>query len=76
MTPPVTLYSVVKFAMKKFKCNSYLMQKDIFPQNALDIGILDKYNPVYWYFRRIEKNLYKVATVIGCMSKANKEYLQ
>lgn len=75
MTPPVTLYSVVKFAMKKFKCNSYLMQKDIFPQNALDIGILDKYNPVYWYFRRIEKNLYKVATVIGCMSKANKEYL-
>lgn len=75
MTPPVTLYSVVKFAMKKFKCNSYLMQKDIFPQNALDIGILDKYNPAYWYFRRIEKKLYKVATVIGCMSKANKEYL-
>ena len=75
MSPPVTLYSVVKFAMKKFKCNSYLMQKDIFPQNALDIGIFDKYNPAYWYFRRTEKNLYKVATVIGCMSKSNKEYL-
>lgn len=75
MTPPVTMYSVVKFAMKKFKCNSYLMQKDIFPQNALDLGILDKYNPVYWYFRRIEKKLYKVATVIGCMSLANKKYL-
>lgn len=75
MAPPITMYSVAKFAMKKFNCISYLMQKDIFPQNALDLGILNKSNPAYWYFRNIEKKLYKTVTVIGCMSNGNKEYL-
>lgn len=75
MAPPITMYSVAKFAMKKFNCISYLMQKDIFPQNALDLGILNKSNPAYWYFRNIEKKLYKTVTVIGCMSNGNKKYL-
>ena len=55
MAPPITMYSVAKFAMDKFNCISYLMQKDIFPQNALDLGILNKSNPAYWYFRIKEK---------------------
>lgn len=75
MSPPVTLYSVVQFAMKKYNCISYLMQKDIFPQNALDLGLMTKMNPSYWYFKHKEKELYKTSTVIGCMSNANKEYL-
>ena len=33
---------VIKYCKKKFKCKSYLMQKDIFPQNAIDIGVLKK----------------------------------
>ncbi len=75
MAPPVTMYSVIKFAMDKFKCISYLMQKDIFPQNALDLEMLSKRNPAYWYFRSVEKKLYKTATIIGCMSDENKKYL-
>lgn len=75
MSPPVTMYSVVNFAMKKYNCFSYLMQKDIFPQNAVDLKIMTKYNPAYWYFRHKEKELYKISTVIGCMSDKNKEYL-
>ena len=75
MSPPVTMYSVVKYAMKKYNCFSYLMQKDIFPQNAVDLKIMTKQNPAYWYFRHKEKELYKISTVIGCMSKKNKEYL-
>ena len=75
MSPPVTMYSVVNFAMKKYNCFSYLMQKDIFPQNAVDLKIMTKYNPAYWYFRHKEKELYKISTVIGCMSEKNKEYL-
>lgn len=76
MAPPVTICSVVKYAMKKFNAKSYLMQKDIFPQNALDLKILSKRNPIYWYFRYKEKMLYKIATKIGCMSKGNIEYLK
>ena len=75
MSPPVTMYSVVNFAMKKYNCFSYLMQKDIFPQNAVDLKIMTKCNPAYWYFRHKEKELYKISTVIGCMSEKNKEYL-
>lgn len=73
--PPVTLTKVVKYAMKRFKCISYLMQKDIFPQNAVDIGILKKWNPAYWYFKLKEKEIYKISTKIGCMSQGNIDYL-
>lgn len=75
MAPPVTLGSVVKFAMKKYNAKSYLMQKDIFPQNSLDLGIMSKKNPMYYYFKQKEKITYKVASVIGCMSEGNIEYL-
>lgn len=75
MSQPVTIAKTVKYAMKRYKCPSYLMMKDIFPQNAVDIGIIKKSNPIYWYFRFKEKQLYKIATTIGCMSKQNIKYL-
>ena len=46
-SPPLTLYKVVKWAMKKYKAKSYLMMKDIFPQNGVDIGLYTKKSPVY-----------------------------
>lgn len=75
MAPPVTLGNVVKYAMKKYNAKSYLMQKDIFPQNSLDLEIMSKRNPIYYYFRYKEKKLYDIASVIGCMSNRNIEYL-
>ena len=75
-TPPVTIYGVVKWAMKKFKCKSYLMQKDIFPQNGVDIGLYSKKHPAYIYFRWQEKKLYKASSIIGCMSQGNIDYLK
>lgn len=76
MAPPVTLAKVVRYAMKKYNAKSYLMQKDIFPENAVDIGILKKWNPIYYYFRYKEKQMYKIATKIGCMSCGNIEYIK
>lgn len=75
MAPPVTLGNVVKYAMKKYNAKSYLMQKDIFPQNSLDLGILSKKNPMYYYFKHKEKVMYKAASKIGCMSQGNIDYL-
>lgn len=75
MSQPVTIAKTVKWAMKKYKCPSYLMMKDIFPQNGIDIGIMKRNSPITLYFKLQEKKLYKTATTIGCMSKMNKEYL-
>jgi glycosyltransferase involved in cell wall biosynthesis len=74
-SPPVTIVDVVNWAMKYFKCPSYLMLKDIFPQNAVDIGIMKTNSIVYRYFKQKEKKLYHIATTIGCMSNGNKEYI-
>lgn len=37
--------------------------------------MFSKRNPIYWYFRLREKQLYRNSDVIGCMSEANVEYL-
>lgn len=73
--PPVTNASLVKWAKKKFHCPSYLMLKDIFPQNAIDIGIMKSNSPIFKFFKYKEKELYESADIIGCMSKANIQYI-
>ncbi len=74
-TPPVTFSKVVNFVRKRDGAKSYLLLKDIFPQNAVDLGIFSKRNPIYKYFRRKEENLYRLSDFIGCMSQANVDYL-
>lgn len=74
-TPPITFNSLIKKLKVKYNCMTYLMLKDIFPQNAVDLGIFKKRSLFYNYFRRKEKLLYSISDFIGCMSKANIEYL-
>lgn len=74
-SPPTTNVDLIEWAKKEFKCPAYLMLKDIFPQNAVDLGIFTKRNPIYHYFLFKEKKLYDVADKIGVMSEANKKYL-
>lgn len=74
--PPVTLSSVVAVAKKMYHAPAFLMMKDIFPQNAVDIGLMRKNSLVYRYFKNKEKKLYAIADHIGCMSKGNCRYLQ
>ena len=78
-TPPITLMGVVKYLKKKNpKATSYLMLKDIFPQNAVDIGMMSKKGAkgfLYRSFRKQEKELYRVSDYIGCMSPANVKYV-
>jgi Glycosyltransferase len=73
--PPVTNATLVIWAKKQFKCPSYLMLKDIFPQNAVDIGIMKKNSFIFNFFKYKEKQLYKSANIIGCMSEKNKQYI-
>jgi len=77
-TPPITLASVVNYFKKHDSAKSYLLLKDIFPQNAVDLGLLSKMGVkglLYKYFRDKEKKLYAVSDHIGCMSPANVKYV-
>ncbi len=77
-TPPITLVGVVEYIKKHSGASSYLLLKDIFPQNAVDLGMMRKTGPkglLYRYFRAKEKKLYQISDRIGCMSQANVDYV-
>ena len=75
-TPPITFTNVVKYLKKKNpQAITYLQLKDIFPQNAVDIGMFGEKSAFNWYFRRKEKALYKASDYIGCMSPANVQFV-
>lgn len=77
-TPPITLAGVVEYVKKRDGAKTYLLLKDIFPQNAVDIGMLTTgglKGLLYRYFRRVEKKFYAISDKIGCMSPANVEFL-
>lgn len=78
-TPPITFPKVIKYAKQANpNAKTYLMLKDIFPQNAVDMGMLSKSGVkgiLYKYFRNKEKTLYELSDYIGCMSPANVQYV-
>ncbi len=77
-TPPITLVSAIEYVKKRDGAKTYLLLKDIFPQNAVDIGIMSKTGVkglLYKHFRKQEKKLYKISDRIGCMSQANVDYV-
>lgn len=73
--PPVTMSGVVSTAKKLFHAPAFLMMKDIFPQNAVDIGMMKKGSLVERFFKIKEKTLYNIADNIGCMSEGNRKYI-
>lgn len=74
-TPPITFSNVVYFIKKRDNAFAYLLLKDIFPQNAVDLKMIKKGGFLHKYFLKKEKKLYEVSDKIGCMSLANKKYL-
>jgi len=77
-TPPITFCKAIEYVKKRDNAKTYLLLKDIFPQNAVDLGILSKTGLkgfLYRYFRHKEKTLYAISDRIGCMSQANVDYV-
>lgn len=74
-TPPITFTSVINRIKKRDGAKSYLLLKDIFPQNAVDLGMIKKDSLLHKFFTRKEKKLYDLSDKIGCMSSANVEYI-
>lgn len=77
-TPPITLVNAIEYVKKRDGAKTYLLLKDIFPQNAVDLGMLRTSGVkglLYRYFRGKEKRLYALSDYIGCMSQANVDYV-
>ena len=74
-TPPITFNALVQKLKKVHGAKSLLLLKDIFPQNAIDLGIIGRRSILGYFFRRMEKKLYELSDFIGCMSEGNRKYL-
>ena len=74
-SPSIFFSSLVKRLKKKFACPSYLILGDIFPEWAVEIGILRK-GLVYYYFKYKERRNYEAADIIRVQSPANLLYFK
>jgi len=73
-SPPLPLASIGKY-FKKQGLKFILNVQDLFPQNAIDLGILK--NPLLIrFFKRMEKNAYKAADNIVTHSEGNTTLLK
>ena len=78
-TPPITFPKVIAYLKKENpQAVTYLLLKDIFPQNAVDLGMMSKSGLkgyLYSFFRKKETCMYNLSDYIGCMSPANVKYV-
>lgn len=74
-TPPITLGGLIGKLKKRHNAKFFLILRDIFPQNAVDLGLMRK-GLIYKILRSKERMLYLLADKIGCMSQGNIDYIQ
>lgn len=77
-SPPITVYSAVKFLKKKQNAYTYLLLKDIWPYDCLFGGTLSLKGPkklAFNYLALLARRLYNTSDMIGCMSPANINFL-
>ena len=74
-TPPITFVKVIEYIKKRDQAYAYLLLKDIFPQNAVDMKMLKENGLLHQLFLKKEKKLYAVSDTIGCMSQANVDFV-
>jgi len=76
-TPPITITGVLRYLKRRNpRAVTYLLLKDIFPQNAVDLGMFPEGGLLHKYFRRREQLLYRLSDYIGCMSPANVAFVR
>lgn len=74
-TPPITFIKTIEYIKGRDNAFSYLLLKDIFPQNAVDMKMLKDGGIIHRHLLKKEKKLYQISDSIGCMSEANVEYV-
>ena len=72
-SPTIFLGPMASALKKSSACRSYLIVRDIFPEWAVDMGLLGRGLP-YRFFKAIERFQYAIADVIGVQTAANLAY--
>ncbi len=71
--PTIFLGPLANALKKSSACRSYLIIRDIFPEWAVDMGLLGRGMP-YRFFKAIERYQYTVADCIGVQTPGNLAY--
>lgn len=74
-TPPITFSKIIEFIKRRDHAYAYLLLKDIFPQNAIDMKMFKPHGFLHNTFLKKERKLYELSNTIGCMSEANRNYV-
>lgn len=73
-SPPLTLGLAGSILKKYFKAPLIVNVQDLFPQNAVDIGLI-KNRTIVGFFRLIEKIVYRISDLVTVHSKGNRRFL-
>lgn len=71
--PSIFLGPLVWWIKRRSQCQAYLILRDMFPEWALDLGLLRK-GPVYYFFKLVAHLQYATADCIGVQTPSNLEY--
>ena len=74
-SPTIFLGPLASALKKSSKCRGYLVIRDIFPEWAVDMGLMNR-GLVYRFFKFIEHYQYSVADVIGVQTAGNVPYFK
>lgn len=74
-TPPITLNKSIKYIKNHYHAKTYLLLKDIFPQNAVDLGMFSKKGLIHKYFRIKEKMYINYQTISDVCHKQILKYI-
>ncbi len=74
-SPPLPLAIVGKKVKRYYKAKFILNVQDVFPQNAIDLGIL-KNKILIRYFKHMEYNAYKNADIVTVHSEGNLKFIK
>ena len=73
--PSIFFAPLVRRLKKLWGVRTYLIQRDFFPDWAVEAGVMGK-GPHYWYFKHREKMNYDAADRIAVQSPANIQYFR
>lgn len=74
-SPSIFHGPLVRMLKRQSRCKSYLIIRDIFPQWAVDLGLMRR-GPAYLLLNRIADQQYAVADIIGVQTDGNLEHFK
>jgi len=74
-SPSIFFTPLASYISNKSQCKNYLIVRDIFPQWALDLGLLRR-GLAYYFFKYIEIRQYELANYVGVQAPGNLKYFK